>query len=335
MSINFVDRVLIGEVRQMERVSWTIVIHGGAGAMRSMGAQKEAEYREGLRVSVLAGASVLRDGGSALSAAMAAVRSMEAGGAFNAGHGSCLNLDGVIEVDAAVMDGHDLSMGAIAAAPGIANGVMVADAIRQNSPHCLFAGESVHRLAEKWADLHIEKAIPSEDRLARWKKQCASYREDELDAQALTQYGGTHDEGDTVGAVVVDSHGGLAAAVSTGGIWLKVPGRVGDSPLPGSGFWAENELVACCATGTGEFIMRAGLCADIRARCQAGDGVKTAVRDALTSLSERFGHGKAGVIAVGANGEFSAPFDTAGMGRAWMKAQDAEPTVRVWPEEDV
>ena len=80
--------------------------------------------------------------------------------------------------------------------------------------------------------------------------------------------------------------------------------------------------------------MRAGLCADIRARSQQGAGAAKASRDALTSLSERFGRGKAGVIAVDATGAFAAPFDTAGMGRAWMKADDLEPTIRVWPEED-
>ena len=318
----------------MESSSWTIVIHGGAGAMRSMGADKERAYREGLRASLLAGAAELRSGGTALNATIAAVRVMESCGAFNAGQGSCLNLDGVIEADAAVMDGGDLSMGAIAAAPDIANGVTVAEAIRTRSPHCLFAGAAVRRLAEKWPELQLEEAQPSDERLARWTRQRETYCDAELDSQSLTQYGGTHDEGDTVGAVALDANGNLDVAVSTGGIWLKVPGRVGDSPLPGSGFWAENQVVACCATGTGEFIMRAGLCADVRARAQAGGSASEAARDALSSLTERFGEGKAGIIAVDHEGNVAAPFDTAGMGRGWMSSLSDEPVVRIWPEED-
>ncbi len=126
--------IFSGKAMRVDTKDWTIVVHGGAGAMRSMGAEKEAEYRKGLHLATVDGAEVLKRGGGALEAAIAAVRSMEAGGAFNAGHGSCLNLDGVIEVDAAVMDGGGLSIGAIAAVPAVANGVMVADAVRRLSP---------------------------------------------------------------------------------------------------------------------------------------------------------------------------------------------------------
>ena len=153
-------------------------------------------------------------------------------------------------------------------------------------------------------------------------------------AEALTRLGGTHDDGDTVGAVVLDAQGHLAAAVSTGGLWLKSAGRVGDSPVAGAGLWAEDEVVACSATGTGEFIMRTALCADVRARVLGGATADEACRGALRALEQRFGWGRAGLIAVDGRGRISAPFATAGMGRGWMRAGDSGPTIRVWPEDD-
>ena len=137
--------------------------------------------------------------------------------------------------------------------------------------------------------------------------------------------GGTHDEGDTVGAAVLDVHGGLAAAVSTGGIWMKTPGRVGDSPIAGAGLWAEDGVVACSATGTGEFIMRVALCSEIRARCAQGMSAERAGREALAHLESLFGADRAGLIAVDEHGHISTAFHTAGMGRAWMRMGDQQP----------
>ena len=314
-------------------MSWTIVVHGGAGAMRSMGAEKEAEYRSGLADSVRAGVSVLKAGGHAMAAAIEAVSSMERSGAFNAGRGSCLNLDGDIEADAAVMCGDDLSYGAIAAVPGCSNGIHLAEAIRTQSVHCLFAGPAALRLATSLDGYDLESAEPTAARKAAFAK--LRRRDSEVQStEDLTDLGGTHDEGDTVGAVVLDGQGRLASAVSTGGIWLKVPGRVGDSPLAGAGLWAENGVVACAATGTGEFIMRANLAGDVRARCQLGLSADEAGHAAIDALRSKFGPGRAGLIAVDSTGSISTAFDTAGMGRAWMSAMDDSPTVRVWPEDD-
>ncbi len=318
----------------MTQTNWVIVVHGGAGAMRSMGAEKEAEYRLGLAEAARAGAAVLARSESAIDAATAAVAAMEASGVFNAGHGSCLTLDGEIEVDAAVMDGRDLSYGAIAGVPGLSNAVELAEGIRTGSPHCLFAGSKALQLAATLPGFTAIEARPSAERVRKWESHRRNNPVAPSLADQLTALGGTHDEGDTVGAVALDGEGNLAAAVSTGGIWLKQPGRVGDSPLAGSGLWAENDCVACAATGTGEFIMRVALAADIRSRVQAGSTASHAAKDALAALRERFGSDRAGVIALGHDGEIAAPFDTAGMGRAWMRSGDAEPTVRVWPEED-
>jgi beta-aspartyl-peptidase (threonine type) len=299
-----------------------------------MGADKEASYRLGLKAATLAAAEVLKGGGHALESAIAAVRHMELSGAFNAGLGSCLTEAGIIETDAAVMDGADLSYGAVAAVPELGNAVEVAEGIRKHSAHCLFAGPSALKLAHSLPGVTPTLVEPSPSRLRAWQAHVDALKGQEIVADTLGALGGTHDEGDTVGAVVLDGQGHLAAAGSTGGIWLKKSGRVGDSPIAGAGLWAEDGLMACAATGTGEFIMRAALSADIRARCQSGQGMPEAGQAALNALRARFGPGRAGLIGVDSEGRISTAFDTAGMGRATMRASEAEPTVLVWPEED-
>ncbi|MEE2758029.1 MAG: isoaspartyl peptidase/L-asparaginase [Myxococcota bacterium] len=313
---------------------WLVLVHGGAGAMRSMGPKKEADYRRGLADAVLAGADCLRNGGQAIESAVAAVRSMELSGAFNAGHGSCLTADGLVEADAAVMNGADLSYGAVAAVPRLGNAVVLAETIRSKSPHCLFAGHRALQSIDALNGPEPEFIDPSPGRLRNYRQHLERIGQMDIKMDDLSQLGGTHNEGDTVGAVVLDHAGGLAAAVSTGGIWLKQPGRVGDSPIAGAGLWAENGLMACAATGTGEYIMRAALAADLRARVQQGASMEQAGKAAMAALRTRFGAGRAGLIGVDLNGRITTAFDTAGMGRAWLRAGDTTPVVRVWPEDD-
>lgn len=309
---------------------WSLGLHGGAGAMRSMGADREAAYREGLHTALAAGAEVLRQGGPATVAVIATISAMESSGAFNAGLGSCLNADGRVEADAAVMDGADLSLGAVAAVPDLGNAVHLAEAIRRASPHCVLAGEGARRFGQSQG-LKLVQAEPTEDRLARHRQMTVGMGQVGRDAD-LTRLGGTHDDGDTVGAVALDAEGHIATAVSTGGLWLKHPGRVGDSPLPGAGFWAEDQVGASGATGTGEFIIRGLLCVEVTGRLRAGQSALEAAQGALGGFSRRFGWGKAGLIAVDGQGRLAFPFDTEGMGRAGLVA-GGDPQVAVWPDE--
>lgn len=299
--------------------------------MRSMSAQAERAYREGLRVATVSGQQVLAKNDSARDAVVAAVRQMELSMAFNAGRGSALALDGTIEADAAVMDGDGLETGAVAAVPGVTNAVELADALLDGSVHCLLAGEAAVRWAQSM-QVAVEKHPVPEARLRSWKARVnapAAAHE----GKRLMSMSGTHDLGDTVGAVALDNNGRLAVAVSTGGIWLKANGRVGDSPLVGAGYWADSQSGAACATGTGEFIMRSILVSRIALQLESGHSAIESARIGLDWLSSRFGAGKAGVIAIDGNGEMTAPFDTAGMGRAWVTENMSEPTVGIWPED--
>ena len=313
-------------------MDWSIALHGGAGAMRRMGPAKEVEYRAGLDVAIRAGAERLEAGEPAVAAVVAAVRSMEASGAFNAGHGACLTSDGCTEADAAVMDGGDRSIGAVTIAPDVANPVEIAELIRLRSPHCLLAGPAAVEFAAALGVVS-EQVHTSADKLARYRRQMSELVEARPQtAEDLTQFGGTHDEGDTVGAVAVDASGRLAVAASTGGIWLKHPGRVGDSPVPGAGFWA-NDTCAICATGTGEFILRTMLCHDVAWRMSIGESITDAATNSLDALSARFGPGRAGLIAIDIHGGIAMPFDTEGMGRAAWRRGEVAPRIAVWPED--
>ena len=312
-------------------MSFRLLIHGGAGAMRSMGAQAEALYREGLAQATRSGTLVLVSGGTAREAVVAAVQSMERSGAFNAGRGSALCESGHIEADAGVMDGQTLNTGAVAALPNVTNAVTVAHKLVDGSPHCVLAGAA----ALKWARAHVNDVecnpVP-ERRKLQWSAMVEEVERAD-GTQALVDMGGTHDLGDTVGAVALDTNGQLATAVSTGGIWLKTDGRVGDSPLIGSGFWADSRAGAACATGTGEFIMRSMLISRIAIEMEQGHSSAKSARGGLDWLKAQFGIGKAGVIAIDVNGVMTTPFDTAGMGRAWMTETMIEPMVAIWPEE--
>ena len=321
-----------------------IILHGGAGAMKTMAGARERRYRAALRAACAHAASILRSGGSALDASQAACVHMEDSGTFNAGLGSCLTSDGTIEMDAAVMRGTDRGFGAVAGVEGVANPVLVARAVMERTPHCLLQGTGAGGFAAEQG-FPLRADFPSADRLEAWqlKKAELDTRGPWIDlADRLASLGGVAGTepvadseavgpGDTVGAVAIDREGRMAAAVTTGGIWMKQPGRVGDSPLPGAGLWAVDGAGAACATGTGEMILKVLLCREAVDRM--GDATE-ACAGAIGMLEEHFGSGLAGVIGIGPDGRPGYAFHTNGMGRAtWVEGMD-ESAVAVWPGEE-
>ena len=326
----------------------TILVHGGAGAMRGMTPEREQRYRDGLRAAAAAGSAVLQGGGSALDAAIAAVVSMEDGGVFNAGLGSCLTSEGAVEMDAAVMRGSDRGIGAVASLSAVANPVLLARDVLDHTPHCLLAAEGALAFARERGHT-LRTDFPPADRLAQWEAKKAR-----LEARAagksleqgLAELGGVlgdqeepvgddpvGDDHDTVGAVAYDGEG-VAAAVSTGGIWLKMPGRVGDSPLPGAGYWALDSDGASVATGTGESLMRVMICKEVADRIAVHGDAPRACAEAVALLEEHFGPNQGGVIAVGPDGAPGWAINTGGMGRALWRGGMERPAVAVWPDED-
>ena len=265
----------------------TMVVHGGAGSWR-------AEHRDralgGVQRAVDAGHAVLDQGGDALGAVQAAVIVLEDDPIFNAGRGAVLDECGAILHDASLMRGTDRAAGAVAAITGIRNPVKAARAVLDEGRHVMLVGDQASAFAREQG-----LATESDD----W------FRTEER----------TEQRGNTVGAVALDVHGGVAAATSTGGTSRKHPGRAGDSSLIAAGTWACDATVAISCTGDGEAIIRTALAHEIDALMRhAGLPLAAAAQRALDQLGP-FGTG--GLIAVGADGSVAAPFTTAGMPRAW------------------
>jgi beta-aspartyl-peptidase (threonine type) len=280
--------------------AYTIVVHAGAGEWDGV---VESEAVAGVRDAVARAAQVLQANGSALDAVTAAVVEMEDNPLFNAGTGSVLNLEGAVEMDAAVMTGHDLACGAVAALKRVRNPVLVALRVMQSTPHVFFAGDGALRFsrAEGFDDYDPITPAAMQYYLQRTKAQ------------------GTPSPG-TVGAVALDRAGRLAAATSTGGRFLKPPGRVGDSPIPGAGTYA-TARAAASATGHGEWLIRH---LATRSVCDlAADGVppQRAVERVLAHIAAST-H-EAGLIALTGNGAIGVAHGTPAMPHAWMREGDA------------
>jgi beta-aspartyl-peptidase (threonine type) len=332
-----------------------IIVHGGAGTMKDMADAREGRYREGLRAAAAAGARVLEAGGEALDAVVAAVVLMEDSGIFNAGLGSCLTEIGDVEMDAALMRGQDRGFGAVAGVREVANPVLLARGIMTRTPHCILGGAGAVRFARELG-LPFREDFPSVTRRAEWERKRAGLppRLPDGEPHALTQHlatlgavageageDGTEDaqtpvgRRDTVGAAAVDAGGHVAAAVSTGGIWMKMHGRIGDSPLPGAGLWAVDGQGAAVATGTGEALMRVLICREV-VDAMRGPGVSAdaAAEAGISLLNQHFGPDVGGVIVVRPDGDLGFAFNTRGMGRAAWRPGMAEPAAAVWPGEE-
>ena len=262
----------------------TLVVHGGAGAW-------SVELREqamaGIERALDAGMAAM--GAEPLEACMAAVRTLEDDPLFNAGIGAAINAAGFIEHDAAVMEGRTLRAGAVAAVRDVRHPVDLARAVMDDGRHVLLVADGASRFAE---EVGVQKADPKLFLVQRRVRQLEEWK---------------RGDGDTVGAVAfVDGH--LAAAVSTGGYTGKLPGRVGDSPIPGAGIYADDERGAAVCTGAGEGFMRI-LVAKLAVDLMEDDDAETAADRAIKLLAARVG-GQGGIITVDHAGGAGHAFNT-------------------------
>lgn len=283
-----------------------ILVHGGAGPIAED--DRAAACAAGCLAAARIGHAVLRTGGSALDAVEAATRALEDDPLFNAGTGAALNAEGRVELDASIMNGADLSAGAVCAVRRIKHPVALARQVMERTPHVLLAADGAERLA---AELGIptcdEEELITERARRRWEAERAG-------AKPQVSHG-------TVGAVAVDDRGHVAAATSTGGTFGKRPGRVGDSPLIGAGNYADDRTGAASATGHGESIIKVVLAkfACDRLRIEAPT---LAARAAIAEL-ERVG-GTGGIILASPSGALGFAFNTPRMSRASIDPQGRE-----------
>jgi beta-aspartyl-peptidase (threonine type) len=296
-------------------------IHGGAGGItrESLPPDQEQQYRAALRLALETGSRVLQDGGEATDAVKAAIVTMEDNPLFNAGKGAVFTTDAKNELDASVMDGRTLDTGAVTGVEHIKNPITLADRVRTDSRHMLFAGEGAELFAiDRGFDLVTQDYFFTE---RRWQSLLAAKA-----GRSDFNFGLG-----TVGAVALDRQGDLAAGTSTGGLTNKPVGRIGDSPVIGAGTYANNETVAVSATGTGEFFIRLAVAHDISALIDyARLSVARAAQTAIDKVGELGGDG--GVIALGRRGRLATPFNTTGMFRGWV-TEDGEVVVKIFGDE--
>jgi beta-aspartyl-peptidase (threonine type) len=290
-----------------------IAIHGGAGTLSSAQLNPESDrvYRAGLERAVRAGFGVLDKGGSSLDAVTIAVQVLEDDPLFNAGRGSVLSANGLHELDASIMDGRDLSAGAVTGVRNVRNPIVLARRVMERSPHVMLAGEGAEEFAR---DQGLEPVANNYFTTERRQREFDLLLEGKKAAGREALMG-------TVGAVALDTHGNVAAATSTGGMTGKKWGRIGDSPIIGAGTYAANDCCAVSATGHGEFFIRAAVAHEIASlmRYKGLDVVQAADVVVMQQLVRMGGSG--GVIAVGRDGRIAMPFNSEGMLRAAMDSR--------------
>lgn len=309
---------------------FSIAIHGGAGTIlrEQMSDELQQSILADLEAAVKAGHQILEKGGEALDAVVAAVKVLEDSPNFNAGKGSVLTHNEMVEMDASVMDGRNQAAGAVAGVRHIKNPIELARDVMKNSNHVLLVGEGAEKFAFEQGHEYTEQDYFFTDR--RYE-QLISMREKGVFALSESRYPDDRKHG-TVGAVALDQHGNLAAATSTGGVTNKKYGRVGDSALIGCGTVAENGVVAVSTTGVGEFFIRKRVAEDVAARMRyLQENVHTACEHIIQGELKEMG-GEGGLIAIDAQGELHFAMNSSGMYRAGISTQ-GELSVNIYSDE--
>jgi beta-aspartyl-peptidase (threonine type) len=311
---------------------FTIVIHGGAGTIlkEDMTPELEKAYFEGLQEALDISYAVLEEGGTAVNAVKAALVLLEDNVLFNAGRGSVFTKKGVQEMDAAIMDGTDLSAGAVAGVRNVRNPIELATEVMRNSNHVFLSGKGANDFAIKQGvKLEPDEYFFSQFRYDQWKaiRDSDNYSLDHThhhleELMRDKKFG-------TVGAVACDSLGNLAAATSTGGMTNKKYGRIGDSPMIGSGTYANNNTCAISCTGHGEMFIRSVAAYDVSCLMEyknlsLQEAMDVVVNDKLIKMN-----GEGGMIGVDAHGNAAMVFNSAGMYRG-MKNSKGESAVSIY-----
>lgn len=294
-----------------------LLVHGGAWAIPD---NMVESHLRGVRQALVAGWDVLTRGGTAVEAVEAAIVILEDDETFDAGRGSFLNSDGMVQLDAMIMEGHTLRAGGVGCVERIRNPICAARKILEDSAHVYFVGEGAERYAEEHGiplidncELVVDREV---ERLRTAKQQVQLHTPEEFCGDsALSSH-------DTVGAVALDPQGYVAAGTSTGGTLNKAPGRVGDSSLIGCGCYADNESAAVSTTGWGEAMMKMVIGKRACDGVRSGLDPQQAARESLDEMRRRLnGHG--GMILLAPDGRIGIAHSTPRM--AWgIRSQKGE-----------
>lgn len=318
-----------------------LIIHGGAGAWRVRpGVEKSIEAVKNCTKQAW---SILIGSNNALDAVVEAVKCMENSGYLNAGLGSVPNILGERELDAGLMTSTGL-IGAVAAVKATRNPIMLARIIAEKTPHVIIAGENADKLSlvfglpplppmpahvvERYKD-SLKKVFGGDISESYYEALKTFVENNRLFYDVVRSLMNVFD---TVGAVAVDDNGLLAAATSTGGVMLKLPGRVGDTPIPGAGFYASNSI-ACSATGWGEFIIRSMPCLKLHLEYEATRDIRVALSRVMEHVNKSVGLNTLGFIGVNERGDLFYAYNTEAMLIGYVAS--GEVVVELKPEPSV
>ena len=317
----------------MQKIS--LAIHGGAGTILKddMTPELEQAYLQGLQMALTAGYALLEEGGSATDAVKLTVEILEDNILFNAGCGAVFTKDGTHEMDAAIMNGKDLSAGAVAGLSNIRNPIALATEVMRNSDHVFLSGNGAFDFAIKQGFLKVpDDYFFSQFRYDQWiqirnSDMYALDHSKELEITAIKdkKFG-------TVGAAACDREGNIAAATSTGGMTNKKFGRIGDTPMIGAGTYANNNTCAISCTGHGELFIRAVAAYDVSCLMEyKGLSLQDAMNEVVNSKLVKIG-GEGGMVGVDAAGSMALLFNSKGMYRG-AKSSDGTNFVRIYKDE--
>ena len=285
-------------------MSWAIIVHGGA---HTISEDKREAHERGCAKAADAAAKLLGENGTCLDAVEAAIRILEDDPTFNAGFGSVLNAEGDVEMDAAIMEGSGLHVGAVASIRGVRHPISVARQV-MDTKHALLSAEGARRFAkERGCELCEPEEMICEEIRRDWERDK------------------TIRGSDTVGAVALDVFGNFAAGTSTGGLMNKMPGRIGDSPLIGLGLYADNMAGGVSLTGDGESIMRLALAHRIVTAMCNGEDADRAAEEAIAVMARRVG-GEAGCIVLDRQGRVGVAHNADNLAHAY-RTHDMRATI--------
>ncbi|WP_306644047.1 isoaspartyl peptidase/L-asparaginase family protein [Sanyastnella coralliicola] len=291
---------------QPTQAEWAIAIHGGAGhiSRESIDSLTAERYASSLERAISHGILMLENGAESVQVVEEVIRIMEDDSLFNAGKGAVFTSEGRNELDASIMRGSDKNAGAVTGLTQIKNPISAARMVMDSSEHVFFSGEGATQFALQY---DLDTVPPSYFRTAKSWNRYKKVKERSLVEK---------EKMGTVGCVVLDKNGDLAAGTSTGGMTWKKHGRIGDSPMIGAGTYADNETCAVSCTGHGEYFIRTGVAHEISAQMKhGGKTLEAAAHDVIHQQLTEMG-GTGGIISVDAQGNISLVFNTTGMFRA-------------------
>ena len=280
-----------------------IVVHGGAGVMSGLSEETRSQINAKIKESVSEAFLILENGGSSIDAVEKAVTILEDSPLFNAGRGSVYSSDEVQEMDASIMDGKKRLAGAVASVSIVKNPIKLARKVAEETDHVLLVGDGAEAFAKN-AGIEIVDSnyFYHEERLQRVRNL----------KKNVSKFHKKSDKIGTVGAVALDKMGNISAATSTGGMTNKMPGRVGDSPIIGSGTWAQNGVCGVSSTGHGEYFIKYQVAREVCTRMEyLNQSLSKSSSSIINELADIGGSG--GLIAIDSKGNISTPFNTKGM----------------------